>query len=82
MPRKAKVQQPAPVVEAPPIQQPIEEQATTVSKEDYNKARAMIKQYRETKKQQPKRQCSERQLEALAQGRMKNKRFAKKQETK
>ena len=68
----------APAVEAPPVQ-PINETPTTVSKEDYMKARATIKQYRETKKTQPKRKCSDKQLAALAAGRERNKRFAKKQ---
>lgn len=68
----------APAVEAPPVQ-PTNETPATVSKEDYMKARATIKQYRETKKTQPKRKCSEKQLAALAAGRERNKRFAKKQ---
>ena len=84
MPRKQKqVIQPEPVqappVEAPPVQ-PTNETPSIVSKEDYIKARSVIKQYRETKKQQPKRKCSEKQLAALAAGRARNQRFAKKQE--
>ena len=67
----------APAVEAPPVQ-PTNEIPTIVTKDDYNKARSVIKQYRETKKSQPKRPCSAKQLEALAKGRERNKRFAKK----
>ena len=83
MPSKQKqVIQPEPVqappVEAPPVQ-PTNETPSIVSKEDYIKARSVIKQYRETKKQQPKRPCSEKQLAALAAARERNKRFAKKQ---
>ena len=78
MPRKQK-QQPE-QVEVQPVQEapPAETQSTPITKEDYIKARATIKQYRETKKQQPKRPCSEKQLAALAKGRERNKRFAKK----
>ena len=65
-------------VEAPPVQEPTTEaQTTVITKDDYNRARSVIKQYRETKKTQPKRKCSEKQL---AEGRARNKRFAKKQE--
>ena len=45
------------------------------TKEDYNKARETIKQYREAQKSKPKRKCSEKQLEALKAGREKNNRF-------
>ena len=51
-----------------------------LTKEDYLKARATIKSYRESQKNRPKRKCSDKQLAALAAGREKNKRFAKKQE--
>ena len=58
MPRKQKqVIQPEPV-QTPPVQ-PTNETPSIVSKEDYIKARSVIKQYRETKKQQPKRKCSD-----------------------
>ena len=68
----------APAIEAPPVQ-PTNETPTTVSKEDYIHARSVIKQWRETKKTQPKRKCTDKQLAALAAGRERNKRFAKKQ---
>ena len=74
--KKQAVQSPEPVevAPAPPVEAP-----TVVTKEDYNKARSVIKQYREAKKSQPKRPCSEKQLAALAKGRERNKRFANKQ---
>ena len=81
MPRKSSKANAQPV-EAPPVEAPVEEsepQPTIVSKEEYQKARQTIKRYRETKKQQPKRPCSEKQLAALKAGRERNKRFAKKQ---
>ena len=53
---------------------------TILTKADYLKAKATIKQFREEKKAKPKRPCSQKQLEALAAGRARNKRFAKKQE--
>ena len=52
---------------------------TCLTKADYLKAKATIKQFREEKKAKPKRKCSEAQLAALAAGREKNKRFAKNQ---
>ena len=66
--------------EAPPVET-IEAKPATPTKEDYQRARQTIKQYRETKKQQPKRQCSEKQLAALAAGRARNKRFASSKST-
>ena len=86
MPRKSKANQSTEVVESKPVETPPVEVSTNEvqqlppNKEEYLKARNVIKQYRESQKSKPKRQCSERQLEALAKGRAKNKRFAKKQE--
>lgn len=82
MPRTKKVQaKPVEVVEPKPVEAPqVVEQQLPPNKEEYLKARNVIKQYRETQKAKPKRVCSEKQLAALAQGRAKNKRFAKKQE--
>ena len=79
MPKTKKAQEPAPIVEVAPVQ-PTTEAPTVVTKDDYNKARSVIKQYRETKKSQPKRKCSERQLAALAAGRACNKRFTNKKQ--
>ena len=88
MPRKSKAQ--ATPADDPPVQpnkQPLtrssaetnlnEQTPATVSKEDYMHARSVIKQYRETKKTQPKRKCSEAQLAALAAGRARNSRIKK-----
>ena len=81
MPRTKKVQ----VSQAEPVHS-VEEPAdvghepVVLTKDDYLKARATIKQFRESQKNKPKRTCSEKQLAALAAGRMKNKRFAKKLE--
>ena len=77
MPRAKKVQ---------PTPEPIEEQTDagheptppSLTKADYLKARATIKSYREAQKARPKRQCTERQLEALRLGREKNQRCKKK----
>ena len=55
-------------------------QPVVLTKADYLKAKATIKQFREDKKNKPKRPCSQRQLEALAQGRAKNSRAKKKQD--
>ena len=79
MPRaKAKSNQPSQAVEPTPPVEPVNEpQPIHLTKEDYLKARATIKQFREEKKAKPKRQCSEKQLAALAAGRMKNNRFKK-----
>ena len=64
---------------AEPLTANIENNApVNLTKADYLKARATIKQYRESKKSKPKRICSEAQLAALAAGREKNKRFQKK----
>ena len=77
MPRKStKVEQTNDEVKQ--VEQTEEAQPLPPNKDDYVKARNVIKQYRESQKLKPKRKCSERQLEALAQGRMKNKRFANK----
>ena len=80
MPRKTKPIQSteAPVDEAQLVEQANEAQPTQLTKEDYNKARATIKQFREAQKSKPKRKCSEKQLAALAAGRMKNKRLSNK----
>lgn len=76
MPRTKKAQ-----VEPVDVQQDeVKETQPTLTKEEYNKARETIKQYREAQKAKPKRKCSEKQLAALAAGRERNKRFAKKQE--
>ena len=78
--RSKKVIEPKPVE---PVNEPVNEvQPVALTKDDYNKARATIKSYREAQKNKPKRQCTEKQLAALAQGRAKNKRFANKQENK
>ena len=86
MPRTKKVQatqqnevQP---VKAPPVEEANEAQPLPPNKEEYMKARNVIKQYRESQKAKPKRQCSEKQLAALKAGREKNKRFANKQDNK
>ena len=57
------------------------QQSQAYSKSDYIKARAIISAYKEAQKNKPKRQCSEKQLAALAAGREKAKanRAAKKQ---
>ena len=78
MPRK-KAQAVEPVVETQAVEQPeVEQKPIALTKADYIKARATIQQYREEKKNRPKRPCSEKQLAALAAGREKNKKFAKK----
>jgi len=81
MPRtKAKPNQSSQIVEqsAPPVE-PVSriDQPVPLTKNDYLKARATIKQFREEKKSKPKRQCSDKQLAALAAGRAKNNRFKK-----
>ena len=80
MPRSKKVQvQSSEPVESQPVNQPIVEvQPVALTKEDYLKARATIKNYREAQKSKPKRPCSQKQLEALAAGRARNKHFANK----
>lgn len=88
MPRSKKVQatEPKPAepkpVEAPPVEPINEVQPLPPNKDDYMKAKATIKSYREAQKSKPKRVCSEKQLAALAAGRAKNKRFAKKEDNK
>lgn len=79
MPKSKKVQSSEPVdaqpeVEPTPQPQP---QPVALTKDEYIKARAIIKQYREEKKSKPKRTCTEKQLQALAAGREANKRFKK-----
>ena len=76
MPKKTKPIQTSDVV--PIVDSTNEVQPVALTKEDYLKARATIQQFREEKKNKPKRPCSEKQLAALAAGRMKNKRFANK----
>ena len=83
MPRKkVQVNEPkaneAKIVEAPSVEPVNEVQSSTPNKDEYLKARMVIKSYREAQKTKPKRQCSEKQLEALAKGRAVNKRFANK----
>ena len=82
MPKKTKTNQSVEVAEAPVIE-PINDvpQPVQLTKEEYLKARATIKQYRENQKNKPKRKCSEKQLEALAKGREANRRLKKKEET-
>ena len=78
MPRTKKVQVQEPLVEqnVAPV---VEQQSLPPNKDDYMKAKATIKQFRENQKNRPKRPCSEKQLAALKAGREKNKRFAKNQ---
>ena len=76
MPRKAKVQEPLVEQNVAPV---VEQQSLPPNKDDYMKAKATIKQFRENQKNRPKRPCSEKQLVALKAGREKNKRFAKNQ---
>lgn len=83
MPRTKKVQQsPDPIEEqtdAGHEPTPLtEQQPVALTKADYLKARATIKQFREEKKNKPKRKCTEKQLAALAAGRARNQKFAKK----
>ena len=83
MPRTKKVQtiEPKPnqvQQESQPVEQVNEVQSVVLTKDDYEKARATIKSYREAQKQKPKRKCSEKQLAALKAGREKNKRFTNK----
>ena len=76
--KKAQATEPA---LAQPVEQTNEPQPIPLTKEDYIKARATIKQYREAQSTRPKRPCSQKQLEALAAGRAKNKRFQKKNDS-
>ena len=48
-----------------------------VTKQDYLVAKETIKNYKQEKKDRPKRKCSEKQLAALAAGRAKNSKFKK-----
>ena len=77
MPRKAKQVQ---ANEPQPVEEPADvgNEPTVLTKNDYLKAKATIKNYREAQKNKPKRPCSQKQLDALAAGRAKNKRFANK----
>ena len=80
MPRtKKQVQAVEPTKADAPLNEPVatESAPPPLTKEDYIKARATIKQWRENKKARPKRQCSEKQLAALAAGRARNQRFKK-----
>ena len=79
MPRTKKVQV-SQTNEPQPVEEPADvgHESVALTKDDYLKARSVIKSYREAEKNKPKRKCSEAQLAALAQGRMKNKRFANK----
>ena len=77
-PRKVKSNQSSQAVEqAPPIEPVNEPKPIPLTKEDYLQARATIKQFKEEKRNRPKRVCSQCQLEALAKGRAKNNRFKK-----
>ena len=49
------------------------------SKSEFIHAKAIIAAYKDQNKNRPKRQCSEKQLEALKHGREKNPRMNKKQ---
>ena len=71
MPRTKKVQAVESIKDTPPVE-PISNNTPppALTKEDYIKARATIKQFREEKKAKPKRQCSEKQLAALKAGRL------------
>ena len=79
MPRTKKVVQSSEHIEAPIVDEPADNSnkptSLSISKEDYLKARATIKQYNESKKSRPKRKCSDKQLAALAAGRARNQRF-------
>ena len=77
MPNKSK---PVKVAKVEPTQPVEQSQPTPVSttRDDYLRARAVIQLYREQQKSRPKRQCSEKQLEALAKGRSMNRRTNKK----
>ena len=66
------------LVQTEPVEQTSDTQSLPPNKDDYLRARATIKSYRESQKNKPKRTCSEKQLAALAAGRMKNKRFSNK----
>ena len=69
--------------EPQPVEEPADvgHESVALTKDDYLKARATIKSYREAQKNKPKRKCSEAQLAALAAGRARNKRFAKTSES-
>ena len=62
------------------VQSTNEARPLSASRDDYLRARAVIQLYRENQKNRPKRKCSDKQLAALAQGRMKNKRCKKKED--
>ena len=79
MPRTKKVQATEPkAVEQPQQIEQTNEASPSLTKDDFIKAKATIKQYKEAQKTKPKRPCSDKQLAALAAGRAKNKRFANK----
>ena len=79
MPRSKKVQVEEQADAGHEPTQLVEQQPAALTKADYLKARATIKQFREEKKNKPKRKCSDKQLAALAAGRSRNQRFAKNQ---
>ena len=92
MPRRSKQASQSPVESAPqvdpssnpplqpnkkPVEPTSEPPVLQPTKDDYMKARSVIKSYREARKSRPKRQCTEKQLAALAEGRAKNSRVKK-----
>ena len=78
MPRKAKQTNQAQPAQTEVVEQTSEAQSLPPNKDEYLRARATIKSYRESQKNRPKRACSEKQLAALAAGRQRNKRFQNK----
>ena len=78
MPRKVKQQANESSEVIQPVEQTEEAKQLPPNKDEYMKARATIKSYREAQKSKPKRVCSEKQLAALAAGRARNKRFVNK----
>ena len=76
MPKKVKPVAVSEVAEAPVEQT---EPLAPPNRDQYLKARALIQLYRENQKSKPKRKCSEKQLQALAEGRARNPRAQKKQ---
>ena len=80
MPKKAKQVQ-AQDEQVQPTVEPAQPAPLSATRDDYLRARATIQLYREQQKTRPKRKCSDKQLAALAAGRARNQRFAKKQES-
>ena len=78
MGRKAK--QVSQANESQPVEEPADvgHEPIALTKEEYLRARATIKSYREAQKNKPKRKCSDKQLAALKAGRERNKRFQNK----